>query len=115
MRTRCAVIGLVLVLILMISAQAETTWECINCGKRVPEIMGDVCPYCGSRRHEHTWREATYTEPRTCEECGATEGSPLTPTPTPTPEPTPTPTPEPTPESPELLFQKGRKAQKTKA
>ena len=27
--------------------------------------------------HEHTWVEATCTEPRTCAECGATEGEPL--------------------------------------
>jgi hypothetical protein len=29
---------------------------------------------CG---HEHTWAEATCTEPRTCTECGETEGEPL--------------------------------------
>lgn len=29
---------------------------------------------CG---HEHVWQEATCTEPRTCTECGATEGEPL--------------------------------------
>ena len=27
--------------------------------------------------HEHTWAEATCTEPRTCTECGETEGEPL--------------------------------------
>lgn len=32
---------------------------------------------CGS--HEHSWKEATYTEPKTCSECGATEGNPLDP------------------------------------
>ena len=29
---------------------------------------------CG---HEHTWKDATCTEPRTCSECGATEGEAL--------------------------------------
>lgn len=29
---------------------------------------------CG---HEHTWAEATCTEPKTCSECGKTEGEPL--------------------------------------
>ena len=29
---------------------------------------------CG---HEHTWSEATCTEPKTCSECGETEGEPL--------------------------------------
>lgn len=29
---------------------------------------------CG---HEHTWTEATCTEPKTCSECGETEGDPL--------------------------------------
>ena len=29
---------------------------------------------CG---HEHVWKEATCTEPRTCTECGETEGEPL--------------------------------------
>ena len=28
---------------------------------------------CG---HEHQWTEATGTEPRTCSECGETEGEP---------------------------------------
>ena len=27
--------------------------------------------------HEHTWAEATCTQPRTCTECGATEGEPI--------------------------------------
>ncbi len=29
---------------------------------------------CG---HEHTWKDATCTEPKTCTECGETEGEPL--------------------------------------
>ena len=29
---------------------------------------------CG---HEHKWTEATCTEPKTCTECGKTEGEPL--------------------------------------
>lgn len=34
---------------------------------------------CGQKEplHEHVWTEATCTEPRTCKECGATEGEPL--------------------------------------
>ena len=31
---------------------------------------------CG-KKHEHTWKEATCTEPRTCTECGETEGEAL--------------------------------------
>lgn len=27
--------------------------------------------------HQHTWKDATCTEPKTCTECGATEGDPL--------------------------------------
>lgn len=37
-------------------------------------IMGFSLCACG---HEHTWEEATCTEPKTCSECGETEGSPL--------------------------------------
>ena len=29
---------------------------------------------CG---HKHVWTEATCTEPKTCAECGKTEGDPL--------------------------------------
>ena len=31
---------------------------------------------CG-HQHQHVWKEATCTEPKTCTECGETEGSPL--------------------------------------
>lgn len=36
-------------------------------------IMG-MLSACG---HQHVWKEATCTEPKTCTECGKTEGSPL--------------------------------------
>lgn len=36
-------------------------------------IIFSLCA-CG---HEHTWLEPTCTEPRTCSECGKTEGEPL--------------------------------------
>ena len=32
---------------------------------------------CGEPAHEHTWVEATCTEPKTCSECGETEGEAL--------------------------------------
>ncbi len=35
-----------------------------------------VFALCGCG-HEHTWTEATCTEPKTCSECGETEGEPL--------------------------------------
>jgi hypothetical protein len=34
-----------------------------------------VLSFCACA-HKHTWKEATCTEPRTCTECGATEGQP---------------------------------------
>ena len=37
-------------------------------------LIAGILSGCG---HEHTWREATCTEPRTCTECGDTEGNPL--------------------------------------
>ena len=38
-------------------------------------LMGMFCfSGCG---HQHTWNEATCTEPKTCTECGETEGEPL--------------------------------------
>lgn len=36
--------------------------------------IGLALTACG---HEHSWTEATCTEPKTCSECGATEGEPL--------------------------------------
>ena len=42
--------------------------KCDNCGAKV--VTGD-------ENCEHTWKDATYTEPKTCTKCGATEGSPL--------------------------------------
>ena len=59
------------------------------------------CPYlpwislvsCGNSNatgdnatHSHAWKDATCIEPKTCTQCGATEGEKL---PEPTPEPTP--------------------------
>lgn len=37
-------------------------------------IIMSLLTGCG---HEHTWTEATCTEPKTCSECGETEGEPL--------------------------------------
>lgn len=36
-----------------------------------------VCFMLAGCGHEHTWSEATCTEPKTCSECGETEGEPL--------------------------------------
>ncbi len=36
-----------------------------------------VLAFCACKKHEHTWKEATCTEPKTCTECGAVEGAPL--------------------------------------
>ena len=69
---------IILALALSLSAYAaDTMWQCGECGRRVPKALGDVCPYCGTHRHIHTWREATCTEPKTCTECGETEGAAL--------------------------------------
>ena len=51
-------------------------WLCPGCGKRVSELVGDLCPYCGYERHVHTWQPATCVRPKTCAVCGETEGSP---------------------------------------
>lgn len=39
-----------------------------------------VCEVCQNRSEvkPHTWRDATYTAPKTCTVCGATQGEPLT-------------------------------------
>ena len=74
MRRRiCAIIG-ILVVMLAFTAYAGSSWKCTQCGHMVPEYLGDVCPYCGAQKHVHTWKEATCTEPKTCTECGETEG-----------------------------------------
>ncbi len=63
-------------LLLVTAAFAEGSWKCPECGKMVPELLGDVCPYCGGARHTHVWLPATCTEPETCRDCGETRGDP---------------------------------------
>ena len=72
---RCIGIILLLALVFALSVNAETAWECAVCHRQVQASLGDTCPYCGAKRHEHTWKEATCTEPKTCTVCGATEGA----------------------------------------
>ena len=72
---RCIGIVLLLALVFALSVNAETAWECAVCHRQVQASLGDTCPYCGAKRHEHTWKEATCTEPKTCTVCGATEGA----------------------------------------
>ena len=67
----------ILAMLLLAFACAESEWVCINCGKHVQAMFGDICPYCGAEKHEHTWQEATCNTPRTCSGCGETEGTPL--------------------------------------
>ena len=67
----------ILVLVFSIEGYADSAWKCSNCGQQVQSVLGDVCPYCGAKKHEHSWRQATCTEPKTCSECGKTEGAAL--------------------------------------
>ena len=66
---------------------------CKGCGRIISQ--GSLIPATG-----HNWQAATYTSPKTCTVCGATEGAPL-PTPSPSPTPVPTATPKPTYQPPE--------------
>ncbi len=68
--------ALCVLLVLISCAFAEGSWKCPDCGKMVPELLGDVCPYCGGARHTHVWLPATCTEPETCRDCGETRGDP---------------------------------------
>ena len=77
MKRRAGVVLLILALAFVCSAYADSSWECEKCGRRVPVSLGNVCPFCGTQRHIHTWRPATCTEPKTCTKCGATEGDAL--------------------------------------
>ena len=77
MSKRIAAVLCILAIVFALSANADATWECPACHRRVQTILGDICPYCGAQRHIHTWREASCTEPKTCTECGATEGEAL--------------------------------------
>ena len=69
-------IALLLLLLLNQAALAADDWVCPQCGKRVREIVGDICPYCGYERHVHDWAPATCVRPKTCKTCGETEGGP---------------------------------------
>ncbi len=40
-------------------------------------IALSLCCFIYGCGHEHTWKDATCTEPKTCTECGETEGEPL--------------------------------------
>ena len=62
--------------LLTVQALAANDWICPQCGKRVREIAGDICPYCGYERHVHEWAPATCVSPQTCKGCGETEGVP---------------------------------------
>lgn len=53
----------------MSSRYSRTVCTALICGSMLIALAG-----CG---HEHEWAEATCTEPRTCTECGETEGEPL--------------------------------------
>ncbi len=41
------------------AALAANDWTCPQCGKRVREILGDICPYCGYEQHVHDWEPVT--------------------------------------------------------
>lgn len=47
--------------------------------KKLLHLIGTftVCFMLTGCGHEHTWSEATCTEPKTCSECGETEGKAL--------------------------------------
>ncbi len=62
--------------LLVTQALAADYWICSGCGKRVSELVGDMCPYCGYERHVHDWVPATCVSPKTCQTCGETEGKP---------------------------------------
>ena len=71
---------------------------CKGCGRIISQ--GSLIPATG-----HNWQAATYTSPKTCTVCSATEGVPLpTPTPSPSPTPVPTATPKPAYKAPENEF-----------
>ncbi len=68
--------ALVLALTLAQAALAANYWICPKCDRRVSELVGDMCPYCGYERHVHDWAPATCVSPATCRTCGETEGAP---------------------------------------
>lgn len=39
-------------------------------------VLAMICIFFAACGHEHTWKEATCTEPKTCTECSETEGEP---------------------------------------
>ena len=79
---RTRIISILIIWTLMISllpapaTLAAGYWVCQQCGRRVNEQVGDICPYCGYERHVHDWAPATCVAPRTCLTCGETEGDP---------------------------------------
>ena len=75
-RTAAILMTLVMLFSVVTTALGEEKWTCLECGKRNAVSMGDICPYCGTHRHIHTWQDATCTEPRTCTGCSETEGEP---------------------------------------
>lgn len=62
----------------------ETQGSPLTCTSHVDANGDNKCDNCGSTVSsgdpdcEHEWIPATYTDPKTCSKCGATEGSPLT-------------------------------------
>jgi hypothetical protein len=60
---------------------ASFSFSCA-CEKEPDCVNAVVCSACGEVVKDalgHSWNAATYTAPKTCDLCGATEGEPLTP------------------------------------
>ena len=74
-RKRLLLLFLLIVVAVPIALAADY-WICPDCGKRVREVAGDMCPYCGYERHVHDWAPATCVSLKTCRICGETEGAP---------------------------------------
>ena len=47
-----AALLLLLVLMVILPGQADGQWICSGCGKRIPNAMGDICPYCFTQKQQ---------------------------------------------------------------
>ena len=73
------------ILVVILALVLSSTLLLAGCGggsdnNSKPEPASELAPEQEPEQaHEHVWTEATFWEPKTCSECGQTEGSPLTP------------------------------------
>ena len=68
----CLVLALVLLMTLLTGCQCKHEWEEANC--KAPKTCAQCGETEGEKTKDHKWEDATTEAPKTCSVCGETEG-----------------------------------------